>query len=151
MDISEEVLSTLRRISRAVEVYSKTLLREFGLTAPQLTLMTTLRRSGSLSVSEIARRVSLSQATVTSILDRLEQQAFVTRVRGKDDKRVVYIELTDKSKEILAKQPNPLHNDFVKRLGKLEDWEQTLLLSSLQRIAKMMDVERIDSAEHAAP
>ncbi|GAB1483530.1 MarR family transcriptional regulator [Treponema sp.] len=148
VDLSEDVLATLRRISRAVELYSKALVREYGLTGPQLTILTTIRKSGSLSVSDLARRISLSQATVTSILDRLEQQDFVVRTRGKDDKRLVYIELTDKSRAILEHKPRPLHNDFLKRFAKLEDWEQSLLLSSIQRIAKLMHAENIEMNTH---
>jgi len=149
VDLSEEVLATLRRISRAVELYSKALVREYGLTGPQLTILTTIRRSGSLSVSDLARRISLSQATVTSILDRLEQQGFVVRSRGKDDKRLVYIELTDKTRIVLEQKPNPLHNDFLKRFTSLQDWEQTLLLSSIQKIAKLMNAENIEMNSHS--
>jgi DNA-binding MarR family transcriptional regulator len=144
-NLSEEVLWTLRRISRSIELYSKVLYREFGLTGPQLTVLTTIHRNGPLSVSDIARRISLSQATVTSILDRLEQQGLISRVRGKADKRLVYIELTEKGRAILENKPNPLYTDFLQRFNQLQDWEQALLLSSVQRIAKMIGAEKIEN------
>lgn len=144
-NLSEEVLWTLRRISRAVELYSKVLFREFGLTGPQLTVLTTIHRNGPLSVTDIARRISLSQATVTSILDRLEQQGNISRVRGKEDKRLVYIELTEKGRAILENKPNPLYTDFLQRFNQLQDWEQALLLSSVQRIAKMIGAEKMEN------
>jgi len=138
VELGEEVVSALRQITHAVELHSKVLFRDFGLTGSQLAILRTVFKAGPLSVSEIARRVSSSQATVTSILDRLEQQAFVVRNRGVDDKRVVFIELTDKTRGILEDNPNPLHTYFLQRFNGLEDWEQSLLLSSLQRVAKMM-------------
>lgn len=138
-DISEEVLSTLRRIAHSVELHSKVLHREYGLTGSQLAILRAVFRVGHLSVTDIARRVSLSQATVTSVLDRLEQQGFVVRSRGVDDKRVVYIGLTEKGSLILENNPSPLRTEFLTRFRLLADWEQTLLLSSLQRIALLMD------------
>lgn len=145
--VSEEVLSTLRKISRAIELYSRILFREYGLTSPQLTILTAIFRSGPLTVTDIARRVNLSQATVTSILGRLEKQEFVLRTRSTHDKRMVYIELTDKTRKILEKNPSPLHTVFLSRFDRLQDWEKTLLLSSLQRIAKLMDVEKLEEQD----
>ena len=104
----------------------------------------TIVRQGSLTVSDLARRISMSQATATSILSRLEQQGFVNRVKGISDKRTVYIEVTDKTRLILENKPSPLHNDFLRRFKALQPWEQTMLLSSLQRIAKLMDVQSLD-------
>lgn len=139
IDIGDSILTTLRRISHSVDLYSRVLHREYGLTGPQLTILTALYRTGPLTVSGLARRVSLSQATVTNILDRLEQQSFVNRIRGTSDKRMVYVEITDKTREILDKRPNPLNTEFLERINTLPDWEQTLLLSSLQRIASLME------------
>ncbi len=147
VNVSEEVLSTLRKISHAVELYSRILFREYGLTSPQLTILTAIFRSGPLAVTDIARRVSLSQATVTNILGRLEQQGFILRARSTQDRRMVYIELTDKTRKILEKNPSPLHTDFLSRFDRLQDWEKTLLLSSLQRIAKLMDVEQLEEPD----
>jgi len=151
--ISEEVLSTLRKISRAVELYSRTLFKEYGLTSPQLTILTTIFRAGPLTVTEIAKRVNLSQATVTSILGRLEKQEFVLRTRNYHDRRMINIVLTEKSRKILEKNPSPLHTDFLRRFNHLQDWEKTLLLSSLQRIAQLMDVQRFEENDlhHADP
>jgi DNA-binding MarR family transcriptional regulator len=143
-DISEEVIVNLRKISRAVELHSKGLFKEYGLTSPQLTILMTIVRQGSLTVSDLARRISMSQATATSILSRLEQQGFVTRARSTGDKRMVYIEVTEKTRLVLENKPSPLHNDFLRRFKGLQSWEQTMLLSSLQRIAKLMDVHSLD-------
>ncbi len=143
-DNGDNILATLRRISHSVDLYSRALHREYGFTGPQLTILTTLYRSGPTTVSGLAKRVSLSQATVTNILDRLALQGFVSRIRGTSDKRMVYIEVTDKTREILDKQPNPLFTDFLDKVSRLEDWEQTLLLSAVQRIASLMEKKEAD-------
>ena len=142
-DKSDELLASIRKITRAQDLHSKVLLKRYGLTGPQLMILNEIGKSTELNVTEIAKKISLSQATVTTILDRLEQQGFIARKRGQSDKRKVYIEASEKTKEILAGKPSLLQADFIERFTRLKDWEQTLLLSSLQRIASMMESDEM--------
>jgi len=143
-DKSDELLRSIRKIIRAVDLHSKVLLKKYGLTGPQLMILNEIGKSSELSVTEIAKHISLSQATVTTILDRLEQQGFIVRKRGQSDKRKVYIEASEKTKDILASKPSLLQSGFIDRFNRLEDWEQTLLLSSLQRTASLMDSGQLE-------
>jgi len=145
MDLSDSVLSTLRQIIRAIDLQSKKLTKKFGLTGPQLIILKEIYNSPNLPISEIAKNVSLSQATVTTILDRLCQQGFSIRQRSELDKRKVNISLTDKSIEILKNKPSILQDEFSAEFDKLQDWEKNMLLSSLQRLAGMMNATKIES------
>jgi DNA-binding MarR family transcriptional regulator len=89
--------------------------------------------------------VSLSQATVTAILDRLQKQGFVTRERNEQDRRQVLVHLTDKAAESLAQAPELLQAGFLREFGGLAVWEQNMLIASLQRIAELMDAEDIEA------
>lgn len=144
-DLSDSVMSTLRQIIRAIDLQSKQLTKKYGLTGPQLIILKEIYRSPHSPISEIAKNVSLSQATVTSILDRLCQQGFSLRQRSEKDKRKVNITLTDKALEVLSRKPSVLQDDFTRQFEKLEDWEKNMLLSSLQRLANMMDATKIVS------
>jgi DNA-binding MarR family transcriptional regulator len=140
---SAYVLSTLRKIIRAIDIHSRQLSKQYGLTGPQLVVISEIGQSGQMTIGELARRISLSQATVTTILDRLENKELATRVRGSEDKRRVYVDITEKARSILETHPNFLQEGFVKRFDALEDWEKTLILSSIQRIATMMDTSTL--------
>lgn len=142
-EASAYVLSTLRKIIRAIDIHSRQLSKQYGLTGPQLVVISEIGQSGPMTIGELARRVSLSQATVTTILDRLENKALATRVRGSEDKRRVYVDITEKARSILETHPNFLQEGFVQRFNALEDWEQTLILSSIQRIAAMMNTSTL--------
>ncbi len=146
MATHEDVLIALRRIVRATDRYSRRLSKEAGLTAPQLLVMQAIARHDELTMGQVADAVSLSQATVTTILDRLEKRGLVERKRGEQDKRRVYAYLTTAGKELLLKAPTPLQVEFVERFNRLENWEQLQILSSLQRVAKMMKAEEIDAS-----
>lgn len=142
----EAVLVALRRIIRAVDIQSRKLEKSVGLTTPQLLVMQAIDELGDVPVSQLARHVSLSQATITAILDRLERKALVLRQRSTTDKRVVIARLSEQGRETLAGAPTPLQEHFVERFQSLKDWEQSLLLGSLQRVAEMMDAQDLDAA-----
>merc|ERR1711879_257540 len=142
----DEVLVALRRIIRATDLHSKHLSKTSGLTAPQLLILQTLREHGELTAGELARHGSLSQATVTTIIDRLEKRHHVTRERSTIDKRKVYVSLTDEAAKILLDAPKPLQDSFIRQFQDLHDWEQSMILSSLERVAHMMDAQHIDAS-----
>ncbi len=133
-----EVLKALRQIIQSVDLHSRHLLREHGITGPQLVILQEVANFGPLTVSRLAGATSLSQGTVTNILMRLEKGGLVTRTRSQKDKRQVYIETTEKCGDLLASAPSPLHETFVERFGELEEWEQEMILSALKRLAAIM-------------
>lgn len=142
----DEVLIALRKIIRATDLYSRRLSKEAGLTAPQLLIMQAIAEAGELTMGDIANEVSLSQATVTTILDRLEKRELLRRERGSTDKRRVYARLTDSGKQLLSRAPTPLQEEFMEQFEQLREWEQSLILSSLQRVASMMNAEDLDAS-----
>ena len=146
MNRYDEVLVALRRIIRATDLHSKQLSTVSGLTSPQLLILQTLLHHGELTVGDVARRVSLSQATVTTIIDRLSKRGFVVRERGSADKRKVFVHLTEQAIEALVDAPRPLQDSFVQQFQDLRDWEQSMILTSLERVAHMMDAQHIDAS-----
>lgn len=142
----QDVLVALRQIIRATDIHSRKLMKACGLTIPQVVVLRAIHDLGNVTVRSISRHVSLSQATVTTILNRLEQRQLVRRVRSERDKRVVNVVLTLEGNRVLASSPTLLHESFVSRFEHLENWEQTLILSSLQRVAGMMEAEGLDAA-----
>ena len=87
--LENQVISALRRITRAIDLHSRLLLAKHGLTAPQLAAMQVIGRRQPVTVGTLAREIHLSQATVTGILTRLEQRGFLTRTRDRRDRRIV--------------------------------------------------------------
>lgn len=142
----EEVLIALRRVIRATDLHSKHLAKTTGLTSPQIMVLQSIRNLGQVTIGEIAQAVSLSQATVTTILDRLEKRELVFRERSVTDKRKVHAHLTSHAHELLKQAPTPLQDQLTKQFSHLKEWEQSLLVSSLQRVAQMMNAHDMDAA-----
>ncbi|WP_461480448.1 MarR family winged helix-turn-helix transcriptional regulator [Porticoccus sp.] len=146
MESIEQVLIALRRVIRATDLYSKHLAKTSGLTAPQILLLQAIRDRGQVTIGELAGDISLSQATVTTIIDRLEKRGLVYRERSTADKRKVHAHLTERAVEVLRHAPKPLQEHFARQFEALQEWEQSMILSSLQRVAGMMDAQHIDAS-----
>ena len=69
--LDDQVLVALRRIIRATDIHSRGLAKKTGLTTPQLVILRAVADASAPTVSEIALAVSLSQATVTTLLNKL--------------------------------------------------------------------------------
>lgn len=146
MNPIDEVLTSLRRVIRAIDLHSKQLVKTASVTSPQLRLLQLIRSQKQATVRELSDAMSLSQATVTSIMDRLESRGLVTRIRSAKDKRKVHPQLTVEGEAILAKAPAPMQDSFVRKFDQLSSWEQHMIIASLQRVAEMMDASDIDAS-----
>ena len=113
-DLLDDVLVSLRRILRATSIHSRKLGRSVGITAPQLMVLRSVHEQNVLTASEIARAVSLSQATITTILTSLEKRELLKRERSSVDRRRVQVTLTDAGREVLAQAPKPLQESFAR-------------------------------------
>ena len=98
---TDAVLIELRKIIQSIDLHSKHLVRVCGLTGPQLLILRTIYESGPTTASTLARTISLSQATVTGILDRLEKRGLLERSRSDTDRRKVIVQATPDGERLL--------------------------------------------------
>lgn len=143
--LEEEILTSIRRIVRAIELYSHSLVSQVGLTSPQLSVLKSVGRLTPATPTAIARQLSLSQPTVSGILERLQGKNLVRRVVTNGDKRMHSYALTEQALTQMASSPPLLQESFLQRLSHLQDWERSMLLSALQRVANLMDVETLEA------
>ena len=144
--VEDDILRSLRRISRAIDLHSRFLASTFGLTGPQLVCLRALGQRGLATPSELAKEISLSQATITGIIDRLASRQLVTRERTSRDRRLVTVRLTEAGQALIEQAPSPLQERFLERLQALSDEEQRNIRESLERIVHMMGSEELEAA-----
>jgi DNA-binding MarR family transcriptional regulator len=145
-EMNDEIVVALRRIVRAIDLHSRRLAQDFGLTGPQVVLLKELTRKGEMHVAELAKSINLSHATVTDILNRLEKRALIVRSRSSSDRRRIVVRPTPDALALVEKSPPLLQERFLNQLGNLDDWELNQILSVLQRVAMMMDAEDMDAS-----
>ncbi len=141
-----QILQSLRRIIRAVDIHSRQLKQKCNITAPQLVCLLTIVAKEILTVANLAKEIHLSPSTVVGILDRLEEKGLVTRNRDSKDRRVVKVTATAKGMEFAQTAPSPLQDKLGNSLSQLSVLEQSTISLSLTRIVELMEAEEIDAA-----
>jgi DNA-binding MarR family transcriptional regulator len=121
------------------------------MTVPQLVCLRQLAQNDQLTTGQLARRVFLSQATVTGILDRLERKELVNRERSQKDRRRVLISLTQAGERLIEEMPRPLQERFSQSLTSMSGKERVQLDKTLKRLVKMMESPPTDIWHHEGP
>lgn len=140
-----EIVQSFRRIFKAIQQYSEEVLKEFGVTGPQLWLLKTLRQEGGTSVSELSQKMYLHISTVSGIIDRLEAKGYVARKREAPDRRIVMVHLTNAGRRIVDKAPEPSQGKLLYSLQKLSEKEILEMHETLQKIVRLMEVEQVEA------
>jgi DNA-binding MarR family transcriptional regulator len=144
--VCDEVMVSLRKIIQSIDMHSRALVKRFGLTGPQLIVLREIASRKETTAGGIARAVSLGQATLTGILERLEKRALITRCRNESDRRRVQLRATQAAEALLAETPPLMQEAFVEAFNNLQAWEKSMILASLQRLVALMDAGRFEGA-----
>lgn len=145
-DCEYRILCALRRIIRAVDVYSRKLNNKFGLTTPQLLCLQNVCEAESMTLSQLTKAVNLSGSTVNGIVDRLEKKELIVRQRSTEDRRKVYLLMTEKGRELVKQAPSPLQDKLSEELGNLSQLEQLAITQALERTVELMEIEKLDAS-----
>ena len=138
-----EIMQSLRQIFRAIQDYSQEVSKEFGITGPQLWALKIISADGRLSLGELTQKIYLHPSTVSGIVDRLEKKGYVSRDRGREDRRVVTVHLTPEGKKLVKKAPNPIQGKMVYGLRKLERRKLDSIYDSVQKLVQIMAVQNV--------
>src|SRR5262249_12256587 len=92
--LESEFLLALRRTGSMMQLLGQVSAERIGINATDLNCLNILALSGHLTAGELARRTGLTTASITGVLDRLEDAGFVRRQRDSQDRRrgVVYLD-----------------------------------------------------------
>ncbi len=96
-----DVERLLREISVIVKRKGREILEEFPITPPQFTALLWLNDAGSLTVGELSQKMYLACSTITDLVDRMEKNHLVKRVRDVNDRRVVHVQLLPQGSSLI--------------------------------------------------
>jgi len=130
-----DILIQIRKIVRSINLESKKIQKEYGVSIPQVLCLNYLHQAPNFQATqgEVKRFLNLNSSTVSGIIQRLEKNGLVARLPKSGDKRVVNIALTSAGDELISSMPSLLHEQLSDKL-------QTLSASDLQQIEESLDV-----------
>jgi DNA-binding MarR family transcriptional regulator len=144
-DAREEALTSsvraLHRVFQEVDTASRRLLKDFGVSGPQLWALRTIQAARGLTIGELADLMYLHISTVSGILDRLEKNGWVERRRAHEDRRVTRLTLTRKGRAIIARAPEPPRSRVLRGLRDLDDRALAEMSRSMERLMRILERE----------
>jgi DNA-binding MarR family transcriptional regulator len=135
----------LRRIVRALEVYSHEVRRDFGLTAPQLWAIKTLARLGPLTTGELAAALLVHQSSTSLLIQRLERRGLVRRTRQRDDRRFVRVELTERGATLAAEAPAAAQGRLLHGLEGMDPKRVRQIRRAVEDVVSAMEAEDVEA------
>ena len=118
---SLEIIVSIRKIVRSLNLESKAIQKDFGLSITQLLCLGHLQNSLDYRSThkDLMELLSLNSSTVSGILNRLEKRGYIARLSNEFDKRSKLILLTASGIKLLEETPNVLHDRLAEKLSKL--------------------------------
>lgn len=141
-----DILIKVRKIVRSINLESKKIEKEYGVSIPQALCLHFLRNSENYQAGqgEIRRFLNLNASTTSGIISRLESKGLVARLPKSGDKRVVTIALTSKGDSIVEQIPSLLHEKLHEKLDKLDE---SIVLNIHESLDLLIDILEIDSVD----
>jgi DNA-binding MarR family transcriptional regulator len=143
-----DIIIHIRKIVRSLNLESRRILKEFGVSIPQLLCLQFLssRPHQKATHKEVALYLNLNSSTVTGIIGRLEKKGFVLRTQADGDKRVSYIFISDSGLKLLNESPELLHHQLLQKLKQLPDISLTQIDDSLKMLIACMGIGQTDAS-----
>jgi DNA-binding MarR family transcriptional regulator len=139
-------LRALRTIMRASDLNNRKLAAATDLTPSQLLVLQEVAEQRETTPTALSAALQFSQATITSICDRLEVAGLVVRTRGEQDKRRIKLTVTDAGQTAIDRAPDLLQQKFQEVFPTLPLWEQALVLAGLERLCNVLGIAAQDAA-----
>lgn len=142
-----EILIKIRKIVRSVDIESKKIQKEYGVTIPQVLCLGFLHESSNYQATqgEIREFLNLNSSTVSGIINRLEKKGLLARLPKSGDKRVVNIALTSAGDKLFGTIPSLLHEQLSEKLQNLEQSELDKVEESLETLVRLLDIEQVEA------
>jgi len=143
-----EILIHIRKIVRALNLESKRIQKEFGISIPQLLCLEYLSQCADFRAThkEVAKYLNLNSSTVTGIVSRLEKKNLVARLPKSGDKRITYVTLTSAGFQLLGNTPDLMHQQLAEKLPQLPGSTLENLDESLKVLVDCLGIEQTDAS-----
>lgn len=148
-----EILTRIRQIVRSVNLESKQIEKEYGISIPQLLCLIFLKGKNDSRAynKEIKGFLQLNASTVTGIISRLERKGFIIRLPKQKDKRVGMVSITNEGLKLIDNSSESPYLQLSKKLKELSPEKLQRLQSSFDTIIDFLHVEPIDTTSVITP
>ncbi|NLP59175.1 MarR family winged helix-turn-helix transcriptional regulator [Lutibacter sp. B1] len=143
-----DILIKLRRIVRSVNLESKRVEKEQGISIPQLLCLQFLSEQEEYraKASKLKEFLNLNASTITGIINRLEKKGLIAKLPKANDKRVTLISLTAKGMELIQTAPITFQQKLSEKLQALPPKKLKTIVEGIDLLTELMEVEEIEAS-----
>ena len=114
-------------------------LKNIGLTVPQITAIKFIAHRKKVTVSELSEEMNITKATVSGILNRLENMNIIKRIRSKEDKRIVYVVFSDEGLSLAKDIKHIMNNCFENIFSNVSKEDLISIDNNLSSLLKVVE------------
>ncbi|MCG0239641.1 MAG: MarR family transcriptional regulator [Firmicutes bacterium] len=133
-----EIEELLRAVGAILKKRARDILSNFRITPPQLDALLVLNEHGELTMGELCQRLFLACSTATDLIDRMERNQLIERVRDTADRRVIRLRLLEKGRRIIAEVLEARRSYLSGVLGDVSPAQKEQIIQSLQILSDRM-------------
>ena len=111
---------------------------KLNLTFPQALTLNVLGEEGPMPISKLAEKTGSANSTVSGVVDRLEKLDLARRTRSDSDRRVIYVEATDKYRKLRKQAATGVSEYFDSILDTLSPDEREQVANGLALLNKAL-------------
>ncbi|HEY9576973.1 MAG TPA: MarR family transcriptional regulator [Pseudobacillus sp.] len=134
LDFVAEIEKELRYINGIIKQKGREILSDYKITPPQFIALQWLFEEGDMTIGELSMKMFLAFSTTTDLIDRMERNKLVERVKDTNDRRIVRIHLLEEGasmiEEVIEKRQL-----YVQQI--LQNFSETEILSLKSNLEKM--------------
>ena len=133
-----EVLERLWGLDHALDSASKRMLRDLGISGPQRVVLRLLALEGGMGPTELARRMRHHPATISTLLNRLEDAGYVERRHSTEDRRRSTVTVTRSGRALGQRTAGTIEERIWTALGDLDPERVEVCLSVLDQLIEAL-------------
>jgi len=133
-----EIEELLRSVSTILRKRSRDILTSFEITTPQFDALLVLRDNGELTMGELCAKMFLACSTATDLIDRMERNGLIERVRDTTDRRVIRLRVLAKGNRVIDEVLDARRSYLESIFADLSYEEKERIIQALDQINHLM-------------
>lgn len=142
MDQAADILRSYLRVTQHLSQQFRKYFGQFNLTFPQAMVLTVLGESGPMPISALAEKTGSANSTISGVVDRLEKLGLAKRERSESDRRVIYVGVTEKYRELHMRTKTNVSGYFSSLLETMGEADQALVCDAMKKLSQALSEEK---------
>ncbi|MFC0272725.1 MarR family winged helix-turn-helix transcriptional regulator [Metabacillus herbersteinensis] len=137
----EELVNRYLKYSYSVTKKAENLIREQigeDMTNDQHYTLRYIKQTGVCTSTELAEAFEVKKSAITAIINRLVERELIKRTRDENDRRVVYLTLTEAGEELFLKTEQKIHKLVESFISQFETTEIEAFLNTFEKLNNIL-------------